>query len=63
MGSPIDELLRLAELEVHVGVNGEEGPLVLHSPLELADHRLANQVVKKRLGINGLRLRKDEEKK
>eukprot|EP00632_Arachnochrysis_sp_CCMP2950_P014885 CAMPEP_0185698932 /NCGR_PEP_ID=MMETSP1164-20130828/6621_1 /TAXON_ID=1104430 /ORGANISM="Chrysoreinhardia sp, Strain CCMP2950" /LENGTH=132 /DNA_ID=CAMNT_0028365861 /DNA_START=127 /DNA_END=521 /DNA_ORIENTATION=- len=48
----VDELLRLAELEVHVRVDRDEPPLVLHAPLELHEDDLPGEVVQERLRVD-----------
>ena len=51
----VDPLLGGGELQVHVRVDRDEVPLVLHAPLQLRDHRLAGEVVEEGLRVDGHR--------
>lgn len=44
--------LSVGQLEVHVGVNGDEFPAVLHAPLELDDHLLPGETRQEGLGVH-----------
>eukprot|EP00413_Alexandrium_margalefii_P049895 CAMPEP_0204610702 /NCGR_PEP_ID=MMETSP0661-20131031/61642_1 /ASSEMBLY_ACC=CAM_ASM_000606 /TAXON_ID=109239 /ORGANISM="Alexandrium margalefi, Strain AMGDE01CS-322" /LENGTH=94 /DNA_ID=CAMNT_0051622523 /DNA_START=677 /DNA_END=961 /DNA_ORIENTATION=- len=49
----VDPLLGVQQLQVHVGVDGLEGALVLHAPLQLRQDQLPCEVVEEGLGVHG----------
>lgn len=47
----VNVLLRICQLQVHVGVHRDEVALVLHAPLELHHDRFSGEAVEKRFWV------------